>query len=150
MPLLLLLRPPPPCPRPPRASHSAHRNVQTRTRPWHAGTHASRIIEIEWAVKHDRPFRPSPKKPHRAHSRRAKGGKGKHKLAPADEAEEGEGEGEGDGDGGEEEDADGSSKENVRGEASGSAKRRRRIKSGDGEPGTPPKKRRLVKFEEGC
>ncbi|KAI0764505.1 kinesin-domain-containing protein [Trametes elegans] len=95
-----------------------------------------RIIEIEWAVKHDRPFRPSPKKPHRAHSRRAKSGNGKHKLAPADEAEE--------------EDADGSSKENARGEASGSAKRRRRIKSGDGEPGTPPKKRRLVKFEEGC
>ncbi|KAI0630947.1 kinesin-domain-containing protein [Trametes polyzona] len=103
-----------------------------------------RIIEIEWAVKNDRPFNPSPKKPRRAHSKRTKGGKGKqrHVSEEAEEDDENEGEGaEG-----------GSGKENVDvdadGEGSGSGKRRRRIKSADTEPGTPPKRRRLVKFED--
>ncbi|KAI0822872.1 P-loop containing nucleoside triphosphate hydrolase protein [Trametes gibbosa] len=98
-----------------------------------------RIIEVEWAVKNDKPFAPSPKKPRRAHasSKRAHG-KSKHRLAPTDEEHEED----------DDEAGSGSGKEN-RDEGSGSAKRRRRIKTADeGEPGTPPKKRRLVKFEE--
>ncbi|KAI0349857.1 kinesin-domain-containing protein [Trametes cingulata] len=104
-----------------------------------------RIMEIEWAVKNDRPFDHSPKKPRGTRSKRerTKSGKGKHKLTSAHARED------------EEEDDDddcASGKENVGSadgvEASGSAKRRRRIESGKGEPGTPPKKRRLVKFEE--
>ncbi|KAI0367731.1 kinesin-domain-containing protein [Pilatotrama ljubarskyi] len=104
-----------------------------------------RIIEIEWAVKNDRPFIPSPKKPRvtRSKRERAKSSKGKHKHASAHEGEEEE-EGEDEG--------SASGKENVGGmegaEPSRSAKRRRRMDSGNGEPGTPPKKRRLVKFEE--
>ncbi|KAH9886009.1 P-loop containing nucleoside triphosphate hydrolase protein [Cubamyces lactineus] len=111
-----------------------------------------RILEIEWAIKNNRPFNPSPKKSRRAHSKRgrdsdrerAKSGRGKYKLTPEYEAVAER----------EEEDAEDSAseKENARdedgGEGSGSAKRRRRIKSRDGEPGTPPKKRRLVRFEE--
>ncbi|KAI0676625.1 kinesin-domain-containing protein [Trametes maxima] len=103
-----------------------------------------RIIEIEWAVKNDRPFNPSPKKSRRAPSKRTKNSRTKHKLAPTvDEEDKEEDEGA---------EGSGSGKENVggeSGESSGSAKRRRRIKSADdGEPGTPPKKRRLVKFED--
>ncbi|KAI0642491.1 P-loop containing nucleoside triphosphate hydrolase protein [Trametes meyenii] len=104
-----------------------------------------RIIEIEWAVKNDRPFNPSPKKSRRAPSKRAKNGRSKNKLAPTvDEEDEDDSAAEG------EEDM-GSGKENAGGgdsrDISNSTKRRRRIKSTDEEPGTPPKKRRLVKFE---
>ncbi|OSC97390.1 kinesin-domain-containing protein [Trametes coccinea BRFM310] len=96
-----------------------------------------RIIEIEWAVKNDRPFKPSPKKPRRASSKRghSKNGKGKYKLAPPNDAVE-----EGDEDDEEEAGNSGVDKENLggeSGEASGSAKRRRRDKSGESAPGTP-------------
>ncbi|KAH9848323.1 P-loop containing nucleoside triphosphate hydrolase protein [Lenzites betulinus] len=98
-----------------------------------------RIIEIEWAVKNDKPFASSPKKPRRAHTSKHAHGKSKRRLAPTEE-EEGDEEGAG----------SASEKENHdESEESGSAKRRRRrMKSADDEPGTPPKKRRLVKFEE--
>ncbi|EIW55394.1 kinesin-domain-containing protein [Trametes versicolor FP-101664 SS1] len=101
-----------------------------------------RIIEIEWAIKNDRPFAPSPKKPRRGPSRRAKGGSSKHRPAP---------------DAGSDDDAPDSGKENEGyadaedKEEGGSAKRRRRhVKSEERErePGTPPKRRRLVKFED--
>ncbi|KAL1946389.1 hypothetical protein VTO73DRAFT_15516 [Trametes versicolor] len=101
-----------------------------------------RIIEIEWAIKNDRPFAPSPKKPRRGPSRRAKSGSSKHRPAP---------------DADEDDDAADSGKENEGyadaedKEEGGSAKRRRRhVKSEEREPepGTPPKRRRLVKFED--
>ncbi|CDO76921.1 hypothetical protein BN946_scf185006.g3 [Trametes cinnabarina] len=115
--------------------------------PWGSG---HRIIEIEWAVKNNRPFNPSPKKPRRASSKRAhfKHGKAKYKLTPENDIVEE--------DDGEDEEAtkvlghSGVDKENLAEEgadASGSAKRRRRDKSGESAPGTPPKKRRLVQFE---
>lgn len=106
------------------------------------GARTHRIIEIEWAIKNDRPFAPSPKKPRRGPSRRAKSGSSKHRPAP---------------DADEDDDAPDSGKENEGyadaedKEEGGSAKRRRRhVKSEERErePGTPPKRRRLVKFED--
>lgn len=94
-----------------------------------------RIIEIEWAVKNNQPFDPSPKKHRRSHSRneRSKGGRRKHRPHPdcQDVPEEGE--------------DDVSSKENV---AVKPSPGKRRIKMDEAELGTPPKKRRILRFEE--
>lgn len=94
-----------------------------------------RIIEIEWAVKNNQPFDPSPKKHRRSHSRneRSKGGRRKHRPDPdcQDVPEEGE--------------DDVSSKENV---AVKPSPGKRRIKMDEAELGTPPKKRRILRFEE--
>ena len=91
-----------------------------------------RIIEIEWAVKNNRPFKTSPKKPRRSHSKRdhGKGGKSKRKAMQVFEPVE----------------EDTSEKENVDAEASSSGKRR--IKAEDAELGTPPRKKQMVKMEE--
>ena len=61
-----------------------------------SSTHYHRILEIEYAIKNNRPFNLSPKKSRRAHSKRdrdrdrerAKSGRGKYKLAPGYEAVE--------------------------------------------------------------
>ena len=61
-----------------------------------SSTHYHRILEIEYAIKNNRPFNLSPKKSRRAHSKRdrdrdrerAKSGRGKYKLAPGYEAGE--------------------------------------------------------------
>ncbi len=115
------------------------------------GARTHRIIEIEWAIKNDRPFAPSPKKPRRGPSRRAKSGSSKHRSALDADADE------------DADDAQDSGKENTNAHAEayedededkgegGSAKRRRRHVKSEGkerEPGTPPKRRRLVKFED--
>ena len=89
--------------------------------------HTPRIIEIEWAVKNNRPFKTSPKKPRRSHSKREHGKGGKSKRKAMEPVEE-----------------DASEKENVEIDAPTSGKRR--MKSEDAEIGTPPKK--MVKMEE--
>ncbi|RPD53144.1 kinesin-domain-containing protein [Lentinus tigrinus ALCF2SS1-7] len=94
-----------------------------------------RIIEIEWAVKNNRPFNPSPKKPRRSGSqsrreRTKSGGRRKHRANSQYDAVEEEGEN------------DASEKENTE------ARGKRRMKTEQAEMGTPPKKRRLVKAEE--
>ena len=92
----------------------------------------TRIIEIEWAVKNNRPFKVSPKKRRSTTHSKSKSRRSRRKATPDP-----------DGDG------DGSGKENVgvagdAAEASSSGKRRVE----NAEAGTPPRKRRLVKFEE--
>ncbi|KAI0739220.1 P-loop containing nucleoside triphosphate hydrolase protein [Daedaleopsis nitida] len=93
-----------------------------------------RIIEIEWAVKNNKPLSLSPKKSRRSHTKhdRSKPGRRKPKLDPeCDDVPE------------EEEDISG--KENMDESRSPG---KRRIKTQDGDLGTPPKKRRLMKLEE--
>ncbi|KAI0720850.1 P-loop containing nucleoside triphosphate hydrolase protein [Cerioporus squamosus] len=97
-----------------------------------------RIIELEWAVKNNRPFKTSPKKPRRSGSqskreRTKSGGRRKHKAHPEYDAVEEEGE------------EDASEKENAEVNRSPG---KRRMKTEDAEIGTPPKKRRVVKAEE--
>lgn len=86
-----------------------------------------RIIEIEWAVKNDRPFKTSPKKPRRSHGKREHGRSSKAKRKAMEPVEE-----------------DASEKENVGADVPTSGKRR--MKSEDAELGTPPKK--IIKMEE--
>ncbi|KAI1786603.1 kinesin-domain-containing protein [Ganoderma leucocontextum] len=91
-----------------------------------------RIIEIEWAVKNNRTFNPSPKKRRRATQSKSKSGRSRRKATPDPDPE-----------------GDGSGKENVDvggdvTEALSTGKRRVE----NAEAGTPPRKRRLVKFEE--
>ncbi|TBU52461.1 kinesin-domain-containing protein [Dichomitus squalens] len=90
----------------------------------------SRIIEIEWAVKNNRPFNPSPKKRRRAAQSKSKSGRSKRKATPSRDQDG---------------DAEESGKENFSGDEALSAGKR---KVEDAEAGTPPRKRRLVKIEE--
>nr|VWP00188.1 Glucose transporter rco-3 [Ganoderma boninense] len=87
-----------------------------------------RIIEIEWAVKNNRPFNQSPKKRRRGAQSKSKSSRSRRKATPTSDPND-----------------DGSGKENVDvAEAPSSGKRRVE----NAEAGTPPRKRRLVKFEE--
>lgn len=102
------------------------------------GLSTHRIIEIEWAVKNNRPFKPSPKKPRRSASqskrdRTKSGPRWNHKANPPCDAVEEEGE------------SDTSEKENAQVDRSPA---KRRMKTTDAETGTPPKKRRVVKVED--
>ncbi|KAI8969759.1 kinesin-domain-containing protein [Trametes punicea] len=104
-----------------------------------------RIIELEWAIKNDRPFHPSPKKSRRTHSKRdrAKIGKGKFKLTSGNDVDD---QHEDEEDGSEHVEELDAGKENSGGEGSLSLKRPRQVGSGDVVPGTPLKKRRVVRF----
>ncbi|RDX42161.1 hypothetical protein OH76DRAFT_1561110 [Lentinus brumalis] len=107
---------------------------------WHRVA-LNRIIELEWAVRNNRPWKTSPKKPRRSGSqskreRTKNGGRRKHKTnsecdAVPEEGEEGE--------------DDASGKENAEVRRSPG---KRRMKSEDEETATPPKKRRVAKAEE--
>ncbi|PIL26656.1 hypothetical protein GSI_11281 [Ganoderma sinense ZZ0214-1] len=91
-----------------------------------------RIIEIEWAVKNNRPFNQSqsPKKRRRATQSKSKSSRSRRKAAtPNPDADD-----------------DGSGKENVDVAAEAPSAGKRRVENA--EAGTPPRKRRLVKFEE--
>ena len=92
-----------------------------------------RIIEIEWAVKNDKPFNPSPKKHRRAHSKAERSKTSRRRRRPDTVPEE------------EDEEDDVSAKENVDANPSPG---KRHMKMDDAELGTPPKKRRILKSED--
>lgn len=94
-----------------------------------------RIIEIEWAVKNNKPFNHSPKKSRRSSSRHERTRRSKRKHKPDPDCE----------DVPEEEEDDVSGKENM---DTNPSPGKRRIKIEDAELGTPPKKRRILKLED--
>ena len=99
----------------------------------------ARIIEIEWSVKNNKPFNPSPKKPRRSHSKPGhnKSSKRKHKSSPRCEVADEDAEYD-------EDEASGKENLDVRHRSPG----KRRMKTEHMEVDTPPKKRRMLKYEE--